>query len=194
MNAYLLAGGRSRRMGRSKLDIPFGGSTFLRIVAVAAGPVFDAVMAVQRADGAAVADVKTIFETPHDEAAPIFGVERALQDARGKCFVLAVDYPLLTSGVLRYLRDRFEVSDARMLVPIWRKRAQMLCAGYSRDLLPLIRARIDGRRFDLRGLIEEAGAEIIDEKDLRTRFDGEPLINVNTPEELEEAETLYARS
>ena len=81
-----------------------------------------------------------------------------------------------------------------MLVPMWRERAQMLCAGYSSPVLPIIRSRIQGSRFDLRGLIDESGAEIVSEEELRARFDGEPLMNVNTPAELEEAETLYARS
>lgn len=194
MNAYLLTGGRSRRMGRSKLDLPFGGSTFAEIVVAAARPVFEEVIAVQRAGGAPVAKLQTIFETPHDEAAPVFGVARALEHAGGRCFILAVDYPLITGDVLRYLRDRFAESSAPMLVPVWRDRAQMLCAGYSAALLPRIRARLGSMRFDLRGIIDEADAEIISEEELRARFEGEPLMNVNTPSELEQAETLYARS
>ena len=194
MNAYLLAGGRSRRMGRSKLDLPFGGSTFGAIVAEAARPVFGRVVAVQRNGGAAMRGVDTIFESEHPDAAPIFGVSRALEHARGKCFIIAIDYPLVTAPLLRFLRDEFAESDAPMLVPMWRGRAQMLCAGYSSDLLPMVVARIEDGRFDLRGLIEQAAATIISEDTLRARFEGEPLMNVNTPAELEEAESLYVRS
>lgn len=192
MNAYLLAGGRSRRMGRPKADLPFAGSTFARIVIDAARPVFSNVYAVQVAGGAPLAGVETIYEPPHDDAAPIFGVARAIEHAAGRCFVIAVDYPLITSGILRFLRDQF--TSVPMLVPQWRGRAQMLCAGYSSDVLPLVRARIESRRLDLRGLIEEAGAAVIGEDVLRDRFDGEPLMNVNTPADLEEAESLYVRS
>lgn len=194
MNGYLLAGGSSRRMGRPKADLPFGGSTFARIAIDAARAVFSHVYAVQRADGGPVDDVQTIFEPRHEDAAPIFGVAAALEDAGDKCFVMAIDYPLITSDILRYLRDDFFRSSAPMLVPIWRGRAQMLCAGYSVDVLPLVRERIESKRFDLRGLIEEAGATVIGEDVLRARFEGEPLMNVNTPAELEEAESLYVRS
>lgn len=194
MNAYVLAGGRSRRMGRSKLDLPFGGSTFARIVIDAAKPVFDAVIAVQRADGGPLREAPTIFEPEHNDAAPIFGVARAVEHARGKCFVLAVDYPLMTTDILRFLHERFVATQAPMLVPMWRGRAQMLCAGYSPAVLPLIGARIEAGRFDLRGMIDESGAAILSEESLRARFDGEPLMNVNTPAELEEAESLYVRS
>ena len=194
MNAYLLAGGRSRRMGRSKIDLPFGESTFVQIVSAAARPVFEEVVAVQRPGGEPVDRVETIFEAPHDEAAPVFGVARALEHAGGRCFILAIDYPLITSDVLRFLRDRFLDSASPMLVPVWKGRAQMLCAGYSTDLLPRIRERIDARRFDLRGIVDDAPAEIVAEEELRDRFEGEPLMNVNTPSELEQAESFYARS
>ena len=192
MNAYLLAGGRSRRMGRPKADLPFGGSTFARIVIDAARPVFSNVYAVQIPGGAPLAGVETIDEPAHDDAAPIFGVARAIEHAGDRCIIVAIDYPLITSDVLRFLKDRF--ASGPMLVPTWRGRAQMLCAGYSTGVLPLIRARIEAKRFDLRGLIEEAGATVIGEDVLRARFDGEPLMNVNTPAELEEAESLYVRS
>ena len=188
MDCYLLAGGSSRRMGRSKLDLPFAGSTFLDRILAASRAAFERVVAVQRAGGEAIRGVETIYESEHDERAPVFGVARALADARGRCFILAIDYPLLTAELLRELRDRFERSPAPMFVPMARGRAQLLCAGYSPELAPRIAARIAAGRYDLRGLLDEAGAEILAEDDWRERHGGEPLLNVNTQEELEEAE------
>lgn len=180
MRCYLLAGGRSRRMGRSKVEL------FADRVIAAARGAFEEVIAVQRHGGAALS-IPTIFEAPHENDGPVFGVLRALQDADGRCFVLAVDYPLITTAILRELRQRF---GGRMLVPMWRGRPQMLCGGYSADMREMIERRVRIGRFDLRGLIEEAGAEMIAEDDLRARHAGEPLMNVNTPEELQE---IYER-
>ena len=74
-------------------------------------------------------------------------------------------------------------SAAELLAPRWSGKLQMLCGGYAPLLLlPLIDERIAAGRFELRGLT--ADAEIIEEEELRTRFPGEPLMNVNTPEEL----------
>ena len=50
--------------------------------------------------------------------------------------------------------------------------------------------RIAERRYDLRGLAR--GAEIIEEEEVRSRFSGEPLLNVNTPEELESATVILS--
>ena len=96
---------------------------------------------------------------------------------------MAIDYPLITTEMLRFLADRFEASTAPLLAPRWSGKLQMLCAGYSPALLPLIDERIAAGRFELRGLA--ADAEIIEEETLRSTFPGEPLMNVNTPEELE---------
>jgi len=158
MNCYVLTGGRSRRMGQSKPEM------FLERVTAAARDVFEAVIVVDRA-----------FEGPHDDDGPIFGIRAALQHGR-TCFILAVDYPLITAEVLRYVRDRGGV-------PVWRGQPQPLCAVYAAALLPLIESRIAEHRFQVRGLIEE----LIPESELRARFAGEPLLNVNTPEELQEA-------
>lgn len=188
MNCYLLVGGQSRRMGRSKLDLPFGGSTFLQRVVTAARPVFDRLIAVQRPGAAPLDLLPTILESPHDQAAPVFGIVRALEDTPGICFVLAIDYPLLTTDMLRYLCDRVMRSSAALVVPRWRGKLQLLCGGYSPALLPRIQNRVADGRLDLQGLADEA--EIVEEDELRTRFAGEPLMNVNTPEELNEAARL----
>ncbi len=147
-------------MGQSKTAL------FFDRVAAAARPVFDAVIALDWVSG---------------EKAPIFGVARALRDANAACFILAVDYPLVTSDVLRFLRDRGGV-------PIWNGEPQLLCAVWNAALLPRIDERIAAGRFDLRGLHEQA---MIPEAELRQRFEGEPLMNVNTPADLEAAERWY---
>ena len=175
-------------MGRSKLDVEIGGATFLSRVIAAAQAVFDGVTAVQRPGGEAIDGLRTIFEPPHDGDGPIFGVLAALRDTAQRCFVLAIDYPLIDVGLLRFVRERAEASRAPLVVPRWDGKLQMLCAAWSPELRPLVAARIAEQRFDMRALAAEA--EVIEEDELRTRFHGEPLMNVNTPEELEKAARL----
>jgi molybdopterin-guanine dinucleotide biosynthesis protein A len=177
-------------MGRSKLDIELGGATFLDRAVHAAREVFDDVVAVQRPGGAAL-PIATISEEPHDDEAAIFGVLAALRHAKATCFVLAVDYPLIDADVLRYLQGRVARSKSSIVVPRWSGKLQMLCAGYAYDVEPLVAEHIAARRYDLRGLAR--GAEIVEEEELRARFGGEPLLNVNTPEELERATVILRR-
>jgi molybdopterin-guanine dinucleotide biosynthesis protein A len=174
MNCYILVGGRSRRMGESKTTL------FLDRIVAAARPVFENVIAVQRPDGEPT-NIPTIFETPHDHEAALFGIARALEHAAADCFLLAVDYPNITTDLLRYLA-------AHNAVAVWNNEPQPLCARWDAALLPLVTSRLAAQRFDLRGLIAEAGVEMIREAELRARFAGEPLANVNTPADLQEAE------
>lgn len=172
MNCYILTGGRSTRMGRSKAAM------FLDDVTRAAAPVFDRVIAVQR-NGDPPAKIETIFEDEHEDAAPVFGVLRALQHAKAKCFVLATDYPLITSALLRKLRVAFEKSTANVLMPVWEDAPQPLCAGYAPEVLPLLEQRITDKRYALHDLDAE-----------RIAITGKDLFNVNTPADLEQAERL----
>lgn len=183
MNCYVLTGGRSTRMGRSKADL------FLDRVVAAASPVFDRVIAVER-HGTVPTSIPTIFEEEHEDEAPVFGVARALVDAPGPCFILAVDFPLIRNEVLAYLRARFEKSNASMLVPVWDGMQQILCSGYRTCVAPVIAERIESGQFDLRGLDEDVDVEVVPESELRARFDGEPLKNVNTPADLAAAERM----
>ena len=162
-------------MGESKVDL------FLERIVAAAKPVFDDVIAVQRANGDATS-IRTIYEDPHDDEGAIFGVARALHDARAKAFIIAVDYPLITADVLRYVKEREGM-------PVWNGHPQPLCAVWSADVLPRIEQCIAEKRFDLRTV---GGQEMIPESELRARFSGEPLMNVNTPEEWERAQRFLA--
>ena len=170
-------------MGSSKVEL------FLGRIVDAARPVFDAVIAVDRwRTGNPACPHRqdclssTIFEEPHEDEAAIFGVARALRDANGAAFLLAVDYPLITPDVLRYLVERKGM-------PVWNGQPQPLCAVWDAALLPRIEERIAARRYDLRTL---GGQEMIPESELRARFRGEPLMNVNTPEEWERAQRFLA--
>ena len=172
MNCYVLIGGKSERMGRSKVEM------FLDSIAAAAAPVFDRVIAVQRSGGAP-GSIETIYEEPHGAAAPVYGVLRALDHAGAKCFVLATDLPLLTSDLLRNLRDAFERSGAPVLMTRSGGEIQPLCAGYSPVIVPLLEARVAAGQLDLHSLAE--GGVIVD-------VAGEALTNVNTPEDAERLE------
>lgn len=163
-------------MGRSKTDL------FLPRVVAAAAPLFDDVVAVQRR-GEPSLSIRTIHEGEHPDAAPVFGLVRALEDATGAAFVMAVDYPLITTAALTEIRRHFETSSALIAVPVWRGIPQPLCAGYRPGVLPLVRGRVSKGKLDLIGLMKDAAAATFP-------FDGRELMNVNTPDELAKAERV----
>lgn len=168
-------------MGQPKAQMPFGDTTLLGRVVAAASEAFEPVIAVQRPGGEPAA-ISTIYEEPHDDEAPIFGVAAAIRHANAKCFVIAVDYPLLSGEALRDLATLFEASEAPMLVPVWNGVPQVLCAGYAPATVPLIDAQIAVRKYDLQSLAAEAE---------RAEVSGDTWRSVNTIEELEEVRRWY---
>jgi molybdopterin-guanine dinucleotide biosynthesis protein A len=194
MNCYLLVGGLSIRMGEPKAAADLGGASFEQRVVAAARGAFDEVIALDRAGGTPRAHMRTIFEEAHEGRAAAFGLDRALRDAGGARFwLLAVDYPLVTAGLLGELRRRFEASAAAMLVPWWDGVPQMLCAGYSAPVAPLVAAGLASGDYRLRRLLEIVAVEHLAEEDLRERHPGEPLMNVNDPADLERARRIHER-
>jgi molybdopterin-guanine dinucleotide biosynthesis protein A len=174
VNCYILTGGRSTRMGRPKAEL------FLDRVARAAGPVFEKLFAVQR-HGAETLSIPTIFEGPHRGEAPLFGVIAALEHAGSPSFILATAYAYMTADALRRLRERFESSRSALVVPVFQGIPQVLCAGYSADLVPLLLKRAVEGKLDLQSLLGEVNAEVIP-------VTGDVWINVNTPADLREGE------
>ena len=176
-------------MERPKGELKLEGRSFLaRAIAAASGAGFDEVVLVGRGpasvpDGAG----RLLVDHNHAGTASIFGLERALEDCpEERLWLLALDYPLITAALLRFLAESFALSSGSILAPMWHGHPQMLCAGYSTSLLPRVRAAIAANDFRLRGLLSGAPDDLVEEESLRARFDGEPLWNVNRPQDLEE--------
>ncbi|HUP66383.1 MAG TPA: NTP transferase domain-containing protein, partial [Thermoanaerobaculia bacterium] len=160
-------------------------------VTSAASLAFSRVIAVEREGGEGWSGGETIFEPARPERAPIFGLRRALDHSSAKFWLLAADMPLIPGSLLAWLRSEFErAPSAEMLVPIWNGRPQMLCAGYSAGLKSRVDERIGSGDFRMRSLMTLAAVVMVPEEELRSRWKGEPLMNVNTPEELEQARRI----
>jgi len=179
-------------MGRDKRDLPFGGATFFDRVLGAATAVFDAVIVVGPVPPGYQGEF--IVDPPGRTNAPILGIRTALQHTRApRIWILATDYPLMTSEALAWLRDRFLKTEKTLCVPRIEGRAHMLCAGYDRSLLPAIEAKVEEGDLQLRRLIEERDSLVIEESEFPSAGRLSPFINVNTPSEYQRALEIYER-
>jgi molybdopterin-guanine dinucleotide biosynthesis protein A len=181
MNFYLMAGGFSSRMGRPKEALSLRGSSYADRIIEAASPVFDEVVAVRRAGTPPLAGVRTIFDQEHPGAAAIYGVVRALMDAPSeKLWICAVDRPLITTALLTHLSSLFAVSPALLLAIRKEANLDLLCAGWSRSLLPDLRRRITLGTWRLQDIATDVKTEIVEASDLPPAAQ-QALANVNEP-------------
>jgi molybdenum cofactor guanylyltransferase len=137
IEGFILAGGKSSRMGRDKALLEFGGKTNLQRTADLIAPLVSRVSLVTSApaanDAASLfAQLKLpIIADRWPGAGPLGGIATALASARLEwCVILACDLPYLTKDWLEYLPSKAEESEADSIVPESARGMEPLCAVY----------------------------------------------------------------
>lgn len=189
-SAVVLAGGRSRRMGRPKALLPFGGQPLILHVVRRIRSLFPDIVV-------AAAPEQELPELPAalvcDEVAyrgPVGGMCRGLRACKGAgAFVTSCDLPFLNLSLVSHLASRLPGHD--VVAPYWKGRLQPLHAVYRRGVLPLLEQQL--RRGELRpvSLYDKVRTLEVDEDEVRA-FDPEGLsfFNVNTPDDYARARSL----
>lgn len=185
----ILAGGRSRRMGRDKPFVEFAGTTLVEWLLERVGGAFSHTFVVSkdvrpylRLAVPAVADAAASFS-------PAVGVYTAvLASPTPYTLCLGCDIPFVTTRLLRLLADLAIGHEA--LVSRDGKWLQPLCAVYSKSTLGPLQEMIDKdeRRIDL--IFDRVRTRYVEEDSLGMEGVEESFLNVNTLEELGAARAL----
>jgi molybdopterin-guanine dinucleotide biosynthesis protein A len=186
MPAAVFAGGASRRMGRPKASLPYGAGTLLDFQIAKLSAIFEDVFVVAKDAPPAPAEGARIVLDRYPEHAAIYGLVRALEEAKDRVFVQAVDLPALTPVVIRAIAARGLDTKAAALIPRAGGKLQPLAAVWRRAALATARCRIGKEELSLQGLAEDVGAEIFDESEWRSLDpSGTAFENINTLEQYE---------
>jgi molybdopterin-guanine dinucleotide biosynthesis protein A len=174
---FVLAGGRSSRMGRDKALLRHWG---VPLVVRAAAAVADAAGSVTilgdpgvygHFGWPALADAEPGL-------GPIGGLLTALEHSSAEWNVLvACDMPGLSPDLLRELLRKTARTRARCVAPVTADGFEPLCAVYRRNALPEVRSAIAAGRLKMRDLLPLLHAMPV------SGFDPACFRNVNTPED-----------
>ncbi|HZD54858.1 MAG TPA: molybdenum cofactor guanylyltransferase [Candidatus Aquicultoraceae bacterium] len=152
ISAAILAGGRSRRMGRNKALLPYRGRPLIAYVFETLESLFEDIFLVT--DDPGPFDFLPCPKIPDrvPGKGPIAGIDAALTHSRAP-LVLAVgcDAPFLSPRLLELLVEKSEGSD--LVIPCGPGGPEPLCAVYGKGCLPLIEESLrtgDLRLADLR--------------------------------------------
>jgi molybdopterin-guanine dinucleotide biosynthesis protein A len=184
--AFILAGGKSSRMGRDKAFVEFRGRTLLeRAIDLAAAitPHVRVVGSKQR-----FAEFAPVVEDVFANCGPLGGIHAALQSSANDLnLILAVDTPFVTDSFLRFLLAQARKrSNADAIVPRGDEGYQPLCAIYRRSFVATAEKALRSGRYKINPLFEQVRAWVIEKQELRSAgFSEEIFRNLNTPEELE---------
>jgi len=185
---YVLAGGKSSRMGIDKAFLNFGGRTLLeratglmRNVCAEVGIVGDATKFAKYGD---------VIEDVYPGCGPLAGIHAALLRSSAESnLMLAVDMPFVTRELLEFFFVTANESEATVVVPRMAAGFQPLCAVYRRDFGAAAEGALRAGKYKIDQLFPSVTLRVIDEDELtRAGFSEQMFFNVNTADDLRTAQ------
>ncbi|GGA65945.1 molybdenum cofactor guanylyltransferase [Edaphobacter acidisoli] len=178
---FVLAGGRSTRMGQDKAILQLGGLTLVERCLGKLRTVCDEV-----AIAGGKPELERYGRVIPDEApgcGPLGGIVAALeQSAHEWNLFLPVDAPFVPDKCLRELLQVAAVGDWAAVIARADGRLQPLCGVYSRTMLPALRRELAEGRWKVAPALELAGrVHVMDFANVKW------FANLNTPAEFAEA-------
>lgn len=187
LSAFILAGGKSTRMGTNKAFVMLDGRTLLARMLELVRSVTSEVRIV--GDSAKFAAFAPVVEDVFAGCGPLAGIHAALRASRKELnLIVAVDAPFVTPALLQFLIKHASNSGAIATVPRAGGGWQPLCAVYRRDFAEAAEKALRGGRYKIDALFDQVDTMAIGEDELRAaKFSSSMFRNLNTPEELAEA-------
>jgi len=188
VSVFILAGGKSTRMGMDKAFVALDGRTLLARMLELARSVTPAVSIIGNA--AKFSPFAPTVEDVFQGCGPLGGIHAALRASKTDLnLILAVDVPFVSLALLQYLITRAKNAPDAMVTVVqsgggW----QPLCAIYRRDFAETAERALREGRYKIDVLFNEILTHVIGEGELATAgFSPRIFRNLNTPEDLLEA-------
>jgi molybdenum cofactor guanylyltransferase len=184
---FVLAGGRSSRMGRDKAFLELQGRTLLERALTIARSISENVRIVGQREKLGV--YGPVIEDVYPGQGPLAGIHAALTASQSELnFMIALDTPFLDAGFARYLVEQARLSGATVTVPRVAGQVQPLCAVYRREFAAVAENALRQERNNIVPLFARVETREIDDAELRKlAYDPRMFDNLNTPEEWDQA-------
>jgi len=188
LTAFILAGGKSTRMGADKAFVTFDGRTLLARAVELARSVTPDVRIV--GDPAKFASFAPVVEDIFPNCGPLGGIHAALRSSPTDLnLILAVDVPFVSSALLQYLINRArQSSSATVTVAHSGGNWQPLCSIYRRNFAVAAEQSLRAGHYKIDKLFAATSTLKIAEEELTASgFPPNLFRNLNTREDLAEA-------
>jgi molybdopterin-guanine dinucleotide biosynthesis protein A len=188
VSAFILAGGKSTRMGADKAFVLLNGRTLLARVLDVARSLTSNVYIV--GDVAKYSPFAPVIEDLFPDCGPLGGIHAALRVATTDLNVmLAVDTPFVSLALLQFLLRRASNSPGALVTVAKANNGfQPLCAAYRREFADAAEDALRAGRHKIDSLFDPARTQIISEEELEAAgFSQQIFRNLNTPDELAQA-------
>jgi molybdopterin-guanine dinucleotide biosynthesis protein A len=184
---FVVAGGKSRRMGADKALLPWEGSTLLDHAVARLRAVCDEVVVLPGAEPRYTDRGVPVVVDRDPDAGALGGVASGLEavpDGRG--LFLGVDLPFVPIALLRHLLALAEGWDA--VVPASPQGPEPLCAVYTSACREPVRRALTEGRLKMTAFWSDVRVRVVPPEELRPFGDPSSLFrNLNTPDDYERA-------
>ena len=191
IGAFVLAGGRSSRMGTDKALLELGGRPLIvRALELAREVAHDVTIVGNSEKFAAFGPV---IEDVYPDRGPLGGIHAALTNSEADWnLILAVDLPFISARFLKYLLARAESSAATVTVPSLGEYFQPLCAVYRKHFLTVAQLALAEGRNKIDQLFREDTLCVVSQEEMAANsFDSSIFRNLNTQEDWKEASQIF---
>ncbi|MGA8764016.1 MAG: molybdenum cofactor guanylyltransferase [Candidatus Sulfotelmatobacter sp.] len=188
VSAFVLAGGKSSRMGADKAFLEWDGRTLLAQALELARSITPEVCIVGEA--AKFATYAPVVEDIFRGCGPLGGIHAALQASRTELnLILAADVPFVPPALLQHLVKRARNSGSAVAtVPRASGHWQPLCAVYRQQFSEAAEDAIRAGRYKIDALFNAVEVQPIEEAELtKAGFSPGVFRNLNTPGDLQAA-------
>jgi molybdopterin-guanine dinucleotide biosynthesis protein A len=190
VSVFVLSGGQSTRMGSDKALLTLGGKTLLERALSLAHRITPRVAILGSRERYA-ATQEWIIEDEFPGCGPLAGIHAALQATETDLnVILSVDLPFVPLDFLAYLIERAQSCPAaQVVVPRMGGIVQGTCFACRRAFRGACEQHLSLGRYRVEDTIKIVGPEYLEEEEIRGRgFDPDIFRNLNTPEDLTEAQ------
>lgn len=178
----ILAGGKSRRMGRDKALLEFNGVAFIDRIAQTLRRVFERVIIVSdHGSGYEYLNLPVYGDLIRD-CGPLGGIYSAFAYTDTESvFIAPCDIPFLTTGVVHALLDSHTSADATVITD--GGRIQPLCGVYERRCISTLELHLRRRQLRVVRFLENIDLTLVPLRVDELSGFPSPLTNINTIEE-----------
>jgi len=190
VSVFVLAGGRSARMGGDKALLRLQGKTLLERALALARQISPRV-AILGPRERYTATEERVIEDVFTNCGPLAGIHAALQASETDLnLILSVDVPFVPFDFLSYLLERAECRPAALVVaPRVGGIVQGTCCACRRAFHTVCEQRLRLGLYKVEDAMQATRAEFIEEEEIRSRgFEAAIFKNLNTPADLTAAQ------
>lgn len=190
VSGFVLAGGKSTRMGEDKAFLDFWGQSLIQRVLDVVQSVSDDVGVIGDQARFSKLGVPVYADVVRDFG-PLAGIQSALRHSKhAHVIVLGCDLPLVGQSLLELLISK--VPEAAVVVPLNRDgQTEQLCAVYSQEALPVVEELIAKGIHTPRAIYERVRTAYVIWEHIRELPGARDFfLNVNTPAEYERAREI----